>query len=139
MKTRDSCKPEETIEPSSVDFVKNEDEDTRVNDTILGSEPEDKPRKMFLPVKERKRSRKYDLVCEAIQLMKTVIENYPTKDLINFMKEDIQKAREHELKLFQMMLSQGNRQESPKVHNPISSHNYCHPHTVVADHGNWYN
>ena len=93
MKARDSCKPEETIEPSSVDFVQNEDEDTRVNDTILGSEPEDKPRKMFLPVKERKRSRKYDLVCEAIQLMKTVIENYPTKDLINFMKEDIKKAR----------------------------------------------
>lgn len=32
---------------------------------------------------------------------------------MNFMKEDIQNAREHEIELFQMILSQGNRQESP--------------------------
>lgn len=48
----------------------------------------------------------------------------------------MQKAREHELKLFQMMLPRGNWQESPQGHNRVPSHDYFHPHTFGAHHGN---
>lgn len=42
--------------------------------------------------------------------MKTTAENDPTQELISFMKDDIEKAWEHELKLIQMMLSFQNQQ-----------------------------
>jgi len=45
-----------------------------------------------------------------MKLMKTIAEKDPTKELISFMKDDIEKAREHELRLMQMMLSFQNQQ-----------------------------
>ena len=66
---------------------------------------------MFVPVKQPKRkSNRDDPICEAIKLMKTIVEKDPSKELISFMKDDMEKAREHELKLIQMMLSFGNQQ-----------------------------
>ena len=44
--------------------------------------------------------------------MNTIAENDPSKELINLMNEDKAKAREHELKLMQMILSCGNQQPS---------------------------
>ena len=41
-----------------------------------------------------------------MNLVKASIENDPTKELIAFMMEEMEKSREHELKLFQLMLSQ---------------------------------
>ena len=42
VKTRISCKPDEAIEPSSISFVRNEDEDTGDIETISESERKDK-------------------------------------------------------------------------------------------------
>lgn len=116
--TRDSCQLERGIEPSALEFAKNEDQAASSADVASENESESKPGKLFVPVKENKRSRKDDPVCEAMKLMKTVIEN-------GFMKEDVQKARERELKLLQMMLSHGNWQQSTQgCHAPVASHNY---------------
>ena len=137
VKTRDSCQPERAIEPSALEFAKNEDQAASSTDVASESESESKPGKLFVPVKENKRSRKDDPVCEAMKLMKTVIENDPTKEIINFMKEDVQKAREHELKLLQMMLSHGNWQQSTQgCHVPVASHNYFQPDPFCAPLGN---
>ena len=57
--------------------------------------------KLLAPVKENKQNCKDDPVCKAAKLMKTVIENDPTKEIIIFMTEDVKIAREHELKLYQ--------------------------------------
>lgn len=113
VKTRDSCQSDQALEPSTLEFVRNKGESSSGTDKVLKSESEDKPGKLFVPVKEHKRSKKDDPVCEAIKLMRSVVENDPTKEVINFLKEDIQKACEHELKLFQMMFSHGNWQEHP--------------------------
>ena len=43
---------------------------------------------------------------EVINLVKATIENDPNKQLISFMREEVGKSREHELKLFQLMLFQ---------------------------------
>lgn len=71
--------------------------------------------------------------------MKTVIENDPTKEIINFMKEDLEKVQKHELKLLQMLLSHGNWQQSTQgFHTPVASHNYSQPDTFSAPLGNPY-
>ena len=54
--------------------------------------------------------KKQDRVVEAINLLRTTIENDPTKDIINFMKEDIQRSREHEYRLCQLLCSNGQNQ-----------------------------
>ena len=46
----------------------------------------------------KKKSSRDDPICEAMNLMKTIAVKDPSKELINFMKEGIQKAREHELR-----------------------------------------
>ena len=54
---------------------------------------------------------------EAIELMRTAIENDPTKELIRFMEADIEKSREHELKLCQMLPGQFNPRPPPQHGN----------------------
>lgn len=76
---------------------------------------------MFVPVKQAKRkSNRDDPICEAIKLMKTMAQNDPTKELISFMKDDIEKARKNELKLMQMMLSFQN-QQPVQGQSPVSA------------------
>ena len=43
---------------------------------------------------------------EVMNLVKATIENDPNKQLISFMREEVGKFREHEFKLFQLMLFQ---------------------------------
>ena len=43
---------------------------------------------------------------EVMKLVKATIENYQTKELVTFMREEMEKSREYELKLFQLMFSQ---------------------------------
>lgn len=42
---------------------------------------------------------------ETLDLVKEVVKNDPTKDLITFMREEMDKARDHELKLFHLLQS----------------------------------
>ena len=138
VKTRDSCQPEQALDPSALELVPNEDQAASSTDLTSESEPESKPGRLFVPVKESKRRCKDDPVCEAVKLMKSVIENDPTKEIINFIREDLQKTRQHELQLLQMMLSHGNWQQSPHgFHAPTASHNnYFQPEAFSTPLGN---
>lgn len=74
---------------------------------------------MFVPVKQPKRkSNRDDPICEAIKLMKTIAEKDSSKELITFMKDDVEKAREHELKLMQMMLHMETNNHFRALHLP---------------------
>ena len=65
--------------------------------------------------------------------MNTIAEKDPSKELINFMKEDI--AREHELRLMQMILSCGNQQPSWAQSHGSTVGNYGNmpPGSIVND------
>jgi len=52
--------------------------------------------------------------------MKTIAGKNPAKERISFMKDDIEKAQEHELKLMQMMLSFQNQQPI-QCQSPVSA------------------
>lgn len=103
VKTRDSCQPERALEPSS-------SKSGRTTPSSERPEGEEKD-PLFVPVKNvrKKQTTKEKLdatTLEAMNLVRSTIENDPTKELISFMREEMEKSREHEFKLLQLMLSQ---------------------------------
>ena len=132
VKTRDSCQPDQAIEPRAISSIPtvpsqhtSESEASSANQSNV-----------FVPLKQAKRkSNRDDPICEALKLMKTIAEKDPSKELINFMKEDVAKAREHELRLMQMILSCGNQQPSWTQSHGSAVGNYCYmpPGSSVND------
>ena len=56
-------------------------------------------------VAPRRRKRKTDeSLHEAIDLIKTAINNDPVKEVLSYMSDQAQKSREHELNMLQMLL-----------------------------------
>lgn len=94
--------------------------------------------KLFVPVRKKKGKHNDDSLTEAIQLMKGVIENDNTQDMIKLMREDMEKSRQHELRLMEMLLGVGNQQPSVEQQGyqfiqysgyiqPNASGGYCPP------------
>ena len=124
---RDSCSPELAIEPS---VSKEENNKMTKNEGIVTDEHKNSSFGEFVPVKSvpTKRQKKEDPLVKAIHLMRTAIENDPTKELIKFLKSDIEKSREHELKLYQMLLTHSNPSPQPQCTNHHG--NYVTPGVV---------
>ena len=57
---------------------------------------EKRQEKLFVPVPT-------DNGAEAVKLQKQIVENDNTKNVIDSLRDEMEKSREHELKLFQMM------------------------------------
>ena len=101
VKTRDSCQVEQAIEPAATQFYRYQiaSDSTTAEDTSQSEASSTNQSNVSVPIKQaKKKSSRDDPICEAMKLMKTIAEKDPLKELINFMKEDIQKAREHELR-----------------------------------------
>ena len=58
-----------------------------------------------------------NVLVETLDLVKEVVKNDSTKDLINFMREEIDKARDHELKLFHLL-----QNSNPSANNAFSAY-----------------
>ena len=119
VKTRYSCQPEQAIEPSAT--LCDTCNSPRIEDTSeTETSKSNQTKNMFIPIRSKRKNNKDDPICEAIKLMKTIVEKDPSKDLITFMKEDLERSRQHELQMMQMMLTIGNQQ--PSWHgNPSST------------------
>ena len=125
VKTRDSCRPDLATEPlmnvpvtDCNDDVDNEDQD------LAKDHPSTQ---LFVPVKTapKKRKRKGDnteILTEAVNVLKTAVENDASKEMLAFLKEDIEKSREHELKLFKLLCTQDGLQQ-PSFYPPAPSYN----------------
>ena len=119
VKTCDSCRPELAVdvEPSAT-----RKEVTQSTENEGNSETsQDCVGKQFVPVKSAptKKLKKEDPLVEAIHLMRA-IENDPTKQLIQFLKSGIEKSREHEVRLFQLLLTHSN--PNPQAQYGLASH-----------------
>lgn len=175
IRSRDSCQPEQAIEPSTstsssasstpvshlgelddVDGDK-DDEEERTDE----AEPaRKKARDMFVPIKKRKRkNNESESVTKILKILETMVENDPTKDLLQFMKEDAERSRQTETELLRILANQ-----APNVarcvpgmtqqQNPGPRHGYFHspppqhwqhpdspmiPHTPPTGHQTFYN
>ena len=61
---------------------------------------------LFLSRKGREKKQRKNLkllLWEASELVKEVANNDPTKELINFLREEMNRSREHELKMIQLL------------------------------------
>ena len=98
IKSRDSCKPELALEPSSLD-----QQATKV------TADDNSKDKLFIPVKKKPKLKPIEKLSEtaveAMNVVKDTLKNDPSKDLIAFMREEMDKSREHELKLVGLMQS----------------------------------
>ncbi|XP_068694637.1 uncharacterized protein [Montipora foliosa] len=106
VKTRDSCQPELALEPSSSGTCSSnksfDDTDHIREDASDGG--------LFVPkrnvMKVQSSKHKVDSVTsQVMKVVEDVVNNDPTRDLINFMREEMEKSRQHEMKLFELMLN----------------------------------
>ena len=96
VKTRDSCShsgdSHQTVDATKTG-AKAHLEEINVQDNNSSSKDGDTAAKaQFVPVKRGKRRLKRDPVVEAIETMKHVIEKDPTKELLEFFKEESERA-----------------------------------------------
>jgi len=126
VKTRDSCQPDQALEPSTSNSDKSFDgtDDSRES----GAE-------LFVPKKNvrKRQSAKEKLdstTFEVMEMVKEAVRNDPTKDLIAFMREEMEKSREHEMKLFHLMFShRANAGYDHSLQGMTSSHNMAYGET----------
>jgi hypothetical protein len=75
---------------------------------------------LFIPVKKKQKVKASDKLneaaIEAINVVKDTLKNNPTKDLIAFMRDEMDKSDDHELKLIGLM--QGFRQSNTPYQIP---------------------
>ena len=102
VKTRDSCQPEMAVEPSASSSEPSTSSDVQESDK-QEQEAVNKV-KQFIPIKKRKTPQKGH-VGEAVALLKTAIDQDPTKEFIGFMQEEAEKARQHELEIVKLILN----------------------------------
>lgn len=110
VKTRDSCQPDRAIEPTasgSSDVLSNGSDHSSASSSpvpVDDSEESAGEKKIFVPIKNRGKKRK-DFASSAVECMEKLLEKDPTKDLLEFYREENEKARKHEMQLMQMIMS----------------------------------
>ena len=98
VKTRNSCQPEQAIEPSIVDSEKDMASSSSASTSTISDD-------FFVPSKKASRKRKtQDILSEAVDMFKTIIQNDPMKDFIAFAHEETEKAKQHELRMMELLL-----------------------------------
>ncbi|XP_068731123.1 uncharacterized protein [Montipora capricornis] len=112
VQTRDSCQPDQAIEPSSLkqstsseESSKSADSDKSLQDHLENND--DSEGGLFIPIKKRKKEKPKEkleaAILEASELVKEVVNNDPTKELINLLREEMDRSREHECKMIQLL------------------------------------
>lgn len=96
VKSRDSCQPEQACEhsanqSSAKEIIENGSSDCSTVDSSTKEPPE---KSMFVPVKKKGRKHKSDQIASTVDLIRSVIENDPTKHLLEGIHEEMKLARE---------------------------------------------
>ena len=102
IKSRDSCQPEQSVEPSTSNCSSSSNYSTSVGQTqendvytekTKGCTTKRKSRNLFVPIKKRKKkNNESDSVTKVLKILETMVENDLTKDLLQLMKDDAEKS-----------------------------------------------
>eukprot|EP00794_Sanderia_malayensis_P014686 gene14686-16211_t len=125
VKSRESAQPEKAIEPSATQSSSPGTENTECESgdnlssvetlSLSSGRPAKRPKlnasnerpakkNLFVPLKENNKKEKDDAIVEAVKSFNQVIDTDPSKELINFLREDNEKSRQHELELFKIQM-----------------------------------
>ena len=108
VKTRDSCQPWQAIEPSALDEPVSESSKNRPTSTSTKTNNTEceKEKEFFVPVKNASRKRKADdSLKEILGAVKKMTEKDPMKEYLEFLREESERSRQHELKMMQLLLT----------------------------------
>ena len=111
--SRDSCQPDQAVEPMVEPVTMTESDNTSGTGESL-----------FVPIRgaAKKKDKTSELLLESMLSLKKVIENDPTKDILTLMREDMKQAREQDMQFQQLMLAVLQQQpgvQQPGVHQPV--------------------
>ena len=105
IKSRDSCQMERAFEPSAPDWnqlPKEQQEDEEAQPVCST--------KQFIPVKHKGKAKKKDdsdnFNSHVLKLIEKTIENDPTKGIVNFLTDEMERSRQHELQLLRLLTDQ---------------------------------
>ena len=136
VQSRDSCDPELAEEPS---FSRNASSSVSTE-----TSSEDEGKKLFVPRKRSKeKKKKEDVLTSVVEVLKGMSQQDTTADLRKFFQEENERARDHEMRLFQLFMSGTGSQEFtpyftaqsqgmstndlPALNSPGPSHMYHQP------------
>ncbi|CAB4010861.1 Hypothetical predicted protein [Paramuricea clavata] len=119
-----------TEEVGDSDIMESEDTATKGSDEHEGKD------KLFIPIKPNKTKKKEDVAVEALQVLNKVVERDHTKELIDFMKDQMEKSQEHELKVLKMNISSESIPQPRNVHPRGIESVYQQPHMPTHCHWN---
>lgn len=122
MKTRDSCQPEHALEPSSSSSSSSPHTPGSFFDANTTDNFADEI-ELFVPERSAKKGKsakdKLDTTQEVLKVVQEALRNDPTKEMISFLRDEMEKSCEHELKLFQLLLdNRGNSGLPPSSMEP---------------------
>ena len=119
IKSRDSCQPEQSVEPSTSNCSSSSNSSTPVGQTQENDDCDDddvytektegcttkrKSKGLFVPIKKRKKkNNESESVTKVLKILETMVENDPMKDLLQIMKDDAEKSRQMEMELLKML------------------------------------
>eukprot|EP00112_Aurelia_sp_Birch-Aquarium-sp1_P000882 Seg10852.1 transcript_id=Seg10852.1/GoldUCD/mRNA.D3Y31 product="hypothetical protein" protein_id=Seg10852.1/GoldUCD/D3Y31 len=110
VKTRDSCQPEQALEPSA-------DTPSQQADSSEGSASMNSNEEMHVPRNRSGKNRKNDeALHEILAVVKTMLENDPVKDYVQFAREEAAAVRQHEIQMMQMFMAMQQPQQMQQSH-----------------------
>ena len=140
VKTRDSCQRENACEPS-VHIGNVDKQDTSKNDQEVDGDDDDcastssslmdssgevpSKGKRFLAKKPASKRAKTEQMAKAVELLQSTIENDPTKELLQILREDMKQSREQEMRYFQLMCGLLTPNSNPNM----QPHGNFHPYS----------
>ena len=104
IKSRDSCQPEQAIEPDSLNESISGPSGSEESSS-LSREPTPP---MFVPIKRSAKEKQKDLnetIAGTMEVMKNAIQNDPTQDILALMRDDMKQASEQDLRFQQLMVT----------------------------------
>ena len=97
MKTRDSCQPDQAIEP----FASHHTSPCASSPTGTTSDSQE----FFVPVQAKRRKTKKEIQFDEWRvMMKSIADRNPMSEFLSVAKEEAEKSREHEMNLIQLLL-----------------------------------
>ena len=109
VRSRDSCQPEQVREPSANESSAKEIIDHGSSDcsTVEDSTKGPPEKSLFVPVKKKGRKHKSEQIASTVDLISSVIENDPTKQLLKGIHEEMKLATEQEKRYLDILLGSG--------------------------------
>eukprot|EP00112_Aurelia_sp_Birch-Aquarium-sp1_P002500 Seg1277.2 transcript_id=Seg1277.2/GoldUCD/mRNA.D3Y31 product="hypothetical protein" protein_id=Seg1277.2/GoldUCD/D3Y31 len=98
-----------------------------VDEAALSSLPDDSPESdtsppLFVPIKKTSKEKGKGSTDEAVDMLRTLVENDPLKEFLKFAKEEAEKAREHEMRLLQMLMGSQAQLQSTSYQVPTAGY-----------------